>query len=180
VELTAVTTIRKPPEEVYAFWRQLSVLPTFMIHLDSVEVTGPTRSHWKASAPFGQDVEWDAEIVDDVPGERLSWRSLPGAEVDNSGSVTFTRAPGDRGTEVHVVLRYDIPAGKLGELVARYFGEDPHQQLGDDLRRCKQVLETGEVVRSDGAPLGKFARHEFPQHAAQPLTPEELAEEVSA
>jgi len=73
-----------------------------------------------------------------------------------------------------------MPAGKLGEAVARYFGEDPHQQIDDDLRRFKQVLETGEVVRSDGAPGGKRARGEFPQHPAQPLSADELAEEVSA
>jgi uncharacterized membrane protein len=90
--------------------------------------------------------------------------------------VRFTPAPGDRGTEVHVTLRYDMPGGKAGELVARYLGEDPRQQLDDDLRRFKQMVETGEVVRSDGAPEGKRARHEFPQHPARPLSSDELAE----
>ena len=85
-------------------------------------------------------------------------------------------APGNRGTEVRVTLSYDVPAGPLGRAVAKYFGEEPHQQLDDDLRRFKQVVETGEVVRSDGAPGGKRARQEFPQHPARPLSDEELAE----
>jgi hypothetical protein len=89
-------------------------------------------------------------------------------------------APDGVSTEVHVLLVYDIPGGALGKAVAKYFGEEPHQQLDDDLRRLKQVLETGEVVRSEGAPWGKRARKEFPQRPAQPLTPEELANGVAA
>jgi uncharacterized membrane protein len=183
MELTATTTIGKSTQEVYDFWRQFDRLPTFMAHLDEVRMTGEGRSHWQASAPFGRTVEWDAETIEDVPGERIRWRSIEGADVPNEGTVEFRSAPGDRGTELHVRLSYDIPGGKLGKAVARYFGEEPHQQLDDDLRRLKQVLETGEVVRSDGAPGGKRARQEFPQHPAQPLSADELAEfgqEVSA
>jgi uncharacterized membrane protein len=102
------------------------------------------------------------------------------AGIRNEGAVRFVPAPGGRGTEVHVTLRYEMPGGKLGQAVARYFGEDPHQQLDDDLRRFKQVAETGEVVRSEGAPGGKRARQEFPQHPAQPLTRDEIAQEVQA
>ena len=102
------------------------------------------------------------------------------AAIYNEGSVQFVPAPGGRGTEVHVKLRYEMPGGKLGEAVARYFGENPRQQLDDDLRRFKQVAETGEVVRSEGAPGGKRARREFPQHPARPLTNDELAQEVQA
>ncbi len=97
-------------------------------------------------------------------------------DVPNDGEVRFRPAPGGRGTEIHVTLRYWVPGGKLGGAVARYFGEDPHQQLDDDLRRFKQIIETGEVVRSEGAPGGKRARREFPQHPAQPLTDDELQE----
>ncbi|HEX8093793.1 SRPBCC family protein [Jatrophihabitans sp.] len=179
MRLTGTTTISRQPEDVYDFWRHWENLPTFMAHLDEVRSEG-TRSHWRASAPFGRSVEWDAEVTEDVPGERICWRSTEGADVDNHGAVRFTPAPGGRGTEVHVELEYSMPAGKLGEAVARYFGEDPHQQIDDDLRRLKQVIETGEVVRSDGAPGGKRARSEFPQHPAQPLTADELAKEVSA
>ena len=114
--------------------------------------------------------------LDDVPGQLLSWQSVEGADIANAGAVTLAPAPKDQGTEVHVTISYDVPGGKLGEALARWAGEDPHQQLDDDLRRFKQVMETGEVVRSEGAPWGKRARKEFPQHAAQPLTERELAE----
>ena len=176
MRLTASTTVAKSSDEVYDFWRRLDNLPTFMAHVEEVEVLSATRSHWKVTAPFDQSVEWDAEVVDDQPGRSLGWRSVEGADVDNEGAVTFAPAPGDRGTEVHVAITYAIPGGKLGEAVARLFGEDPHQQLDDDLRRFKQVVETGEIVRSDGAPWGKRARKEFPQRPAQPLTDEELSE----
>jgi uncharacterized membrane protein len=175
LDLTATTTVTKNRQEVYDQWRRLDRLPTFMAHLDSVSATGPKTSHWRASAPFGRSVEWDAEIIDDVPGERIAWRSLDGP-VRNEGEVRFVPAPAGKDTEVHVRLRYSVPAGRLGETVARYFGESPHQQLDDDLRRFKQVAETGEVVRSEGAPGGKRARHEFPQHPARPLSRDELAE----
>ncbi|MEU9869486.1 SRPBCC family protein [Actinomadura sp. NPDC048021] len=128
-----------------------------------------------ASAPFGEDVEWDAEITDEAPGEKIGWRSTGDADVPNSGTVRFMPAPDGASTEVHVGLVYDISGGTVGKTVAKYFGEEPHQQLDDDLRRLKQVLETGEVVRSDGAPWGKRARKEFPQRPAQPLSESELA-----
>jgi uncharacterized membrane protein len=176
MELTSTTTVTKPAQEVYDFWHQLDRLPTFMAHVDEVRVTGPRTTHWRAGAPFGKDVEWDAETTDDVPGQRIAWRSLDGADIGNAGEVLFVPAPGGRGTEVHVTLHYDMPAGALGEAVARFFGEDPSQQLDDDLRRFKQVMETGEVVRSEGAPWGKQARQEFPQHPARPLTESERTE----
>jgi uncharacterized membrane protein len=175
MDLSAVVTIRRPPEEIYGYWRRLEHLPAFMAHLESVRVTGDETSHWVATAPFDRTVEWDATITEDVPGERISWTSTGDADVENRGSVRFAAAPGDQGTEVHVTLSYEAPGGALGKAIARYFGEDPRQHLDDDLRRLKQVLETGEVVRSDGAPSGKQSRDEFPQRAAQPLPPDELA-----
>lgn len=174
--LTAAVTVTKPRQEVYGHWRRLEGLPAFMAHLDEVTTTGPRTSRWRATAPFGRTVEWDAEITEDIPGERIAWRSLNGSDIRNEGEVRFVPAPNERDTEVHVTLRYSMPAGKGGQALARYFGEDPHQQLDDDLRRFKQVLEVGEVVRSEGAPGGKRARQEFPQHPARPLTDKELAE----
>jgi uncharacterized membrane protein len=176
MELTATTTVRRSPDEVYTFWRRLDNLPSFLAHLDDVRTDSPTRSRWRATAPFDKTVEWDAEIVADVAGVELSWRSVEGSEIANEGSVRFVEAPGGRGTEVHVRIAYKVPGGKLGEALARFVGEDPHQQLDDDLRRFKQVMETGEVVRSEGAPWGKRARKEFPQHPARPLSDKELAE----
>lgn len=176
MEMTSTTTVARPPQEVYGFWRQLDRLPSFMAHLEEVRITGTGCSHWKATAPFGRQVEWEAETTADIPGERIAWRSLEGADVPNDGEVRFVPAPGGRGTEVHVTIRYDLPGGLLGKAAARYFGEEPSQQLDDDLRRFKQVMETGEVVRSDGAPSGKRARGEFPQHPGRPLTDEEFRE----
>jgi uncharacterized membrane protein len=180
MDMTATTTVIRPAQEVYDLWRELENLPTFMAHLDEVRTNANGRSHWRASAPFGRTVEWDAEITEDVPGQRIAWRSAGDADIDNEGHVRFEPAPGGRGTEVRVSLRYAMPGGKLGQAVARYFGEDPHQQLDDDLRRFKQVAETGEVVRSEGAPGGKRARKEFPQHPAQPLTRDEITEELKS
>jgi uncharacterized membrane protein len=180
MDLTATTTVRRSVPEVYAFWRRLENLPTFMAHLDEVRSTGDRTSHWTASAPFGRTVEWDAEITDEEPDERIGWRSTGEADVPNVGKVWFVPAPDGVSTEIHVVLVYDVPGGELGKAVARYFGEEPHQQLDDDLRRLKQVLETGEVVRSDGAPWGKRARREFPQRPAQPLSQAELEKGADA
>lgn len=176
MELTATTTVRRPAPEVYSFWRDLENLPTFMAHLETVSATGDRTSRWVASAPFGKDVEWDAEIVDDESDQKIVWQSTGKPDVPNAGTVRFLAAPDGVSTEIHVVLAYDVPGGAVGKAVAKYFGEEPHQQLDDDLRRLKQVLETGEVVRSDGAPWGKRARKEFPQRPAQPLSDSELAE----
>jgi uncharacterized membrane protein len=144
-------TVGLPPEEVYRFWRDFTNLPRFMEHLESVRVDSETRSHWTARAPAGATVEWDAEIITDRPGELISWRSVDDADVPNTGSVRFAAAPGGRGTEIRVELRYDPPGGKLGTLVAKLFGEEPGQQVDGDLRRLKQVLETGDVMRSDAS-----------------------------
>ena len=150
LHVTKSVTINRPREAVYQFWRDFSNLPQFMAHVQSVVSRDDKRSHWVVAAPAGQTVEWDAEIVDDRPDELIAWRSLEGSDIRHEGSVRFEKAPADRGTEVHVDLRYDAPGGKAGAAVATLFGEEPTQQIGDDLRRLKQVLETGEVVRSDG------------------------------
>jgi uncharacterized membrane protein len=153
MQARGTTTINRPATELYEFWHDFENLPRFMIHLELVEVTGPRRSHWVARAPTGT-VEWDADITEDVPNERIAWRSVQGSEIPNSGVVRFVRAPGDRGTEVHVEMEYDVPGGKLGALAAKIFGKEPSQQIRDDLRRFKQVVETGEVLLSDGSPEG--------------------------
>jgi uncharacterized membrane protein len=169
LELTAVTTVYRSPQEVYDFWRGLERLPSFMHHLESVEWLDEKRTHWTARGPVRTSVSWDAELVDDVRGERISWRSLPRADIPNEGSVQLRPAPGGRGTEVRVHLRYSIPMGRAGQAFARLFGEEPHQQVEDDLRRFKQVMETGEVVRSDGSPEGHSASRQLFQRPAQPV-----------
>jgi uncharacterized membrane protein len=142
-------TVGKPVEEVYAFWRNFENLPRFMRHLESVTVIDERRSRWVAKAPAGKHVEWDAEITGELENERIAWRSLPGSEIYNAGEVTFRAAPGGRGTEVRVDLEYDPPFGKLGSKVAMLFREEPGQQVRDDLRHFKQVMETGEIILSD-------------------------------
>ena len=144
-------TINRSPEEVYQFWRNFENLPQFMSHLESVRVNGEKRSHWVAKGPAGTTVEWDAEITVDSPNRSISWRSLEGADVENYGTVRFEPAPGKRGTEVRVELEYNPPAGALGAGIAKLFGEAPEQQVKGDLKRLKQVLETGEVVHSDAS-----------------------------
>lgn len=143
-------TINRAPEEVYGYFRNLENLPSFMAHLESVRVING-RSHWRARGPLGAPVEWDAETIEDRPGELIAWRSLPGADVPNQGRVEFRTAPGGRGTEVVVKLSYDPPLGAIGSNVARLFGAEPAQEVASDLRRLKQVLETGEVLRSDAS-----------------------------
>lgn len=156
-------TVARPVNEVYAFWRDFENLPRFMRHLESVRVTGDRRSHWKAKAPAGKSVEWDAETVEDRPNELIAWRSLEGSDVFNAGTVRFAPAPGGRGTEVRVDIEYDPPFGKLGSKVAMLFREEPGQQVQDDLRHFKQVMEVGEIVVSD-------ATKQRGPHAAQPDT----------
>jgi len=148
-EVTANLTINRPPEEVYRFWRQLDNLPQFMQHLESVQVLDDRRSHWVARAPAGKRVEWDAVITQDRPNELIGWRSDEDAQVRNEGTVRFRPAPGGRGTEVSVTLRYDPPAGVLGAAISKLFLEEPTKQIPDDLRRFKQVMELGEVMLSD-------------------------------
>lgn len=156
-----------PPEEVYSFWRRFDNLPRFMNHLESVTETTDGQTHWKTRAPGGTSVEWDAEITADEPNRRISWRSLPGSTVENSGTVRFERATGDRGTMIRVEMEYRPPFGKIGSVVASLFRENPKQQMYDDLRALKQVLEVGEKAHSDASI--------FPtMHAAQP--PSEVPE----
>jgi uncharacterized membrane protein len=163
----AAVTVRRSREDVYRLWHDFRNLPQFMYHLESVEPTGDGRSHWKAKAPLGRTIEWDAEVVEDRPNELIAWRSTKGA--GNSGTVRFAPAPGERGTEIHLDMRYDPPAGPVGATVAKLFGEEPGQQARDDLRRFKQVVETGIIVRSEGSPEGPAAPRLLKQRPAQPL-----------
>jgi uncharacterized membrane protein len=169
IEATAVLTVNKSPEEVYWFWHEFENFPRFMTHLESVQVTGEGRSHWQAKGPAGKKIEWDAETTEERPDELISWRSLPGADVDNSGSVRFTPAPGGRGTEVRVEVRYAPPAGPVGAALAKLLGTEPKQQVRDDLKRFKAVIEAGEVARSDALPAGENVAELPKQRPARPV-----------
>ncbi len=150
-------TINKSPEELFRFWRNFENLPRFMNHLEAVHVTGENRSHWVAKAPAGTTVEWEAEVYNEKENELIAWRSLEGADVDNAGSVRFEADPAGRGTVVRVALKYDPPGGTLGKIVAKLFGEAPDQQVEEDLRRFKQLMEAGETPTTEGQPSGRSA-----------------------
>ena len=154
IAVERVVTINRSPAELYQFWRNFTNLPQFMDHLKTVTVSDATHSHWEAKAPAGATVSWDAEITDDQENKQIAWRSLPNATIPNDGIVTFTPAPGDRGTEVRVTLRYAPLAGRVGAAFAKLFGEEPDQQVREDLRHFKQIIEAGEVPTLQGQPMG--------------------------
>jgi uncharacterized membrane protein len=145
------TTISRPPADVYRFWRDFQNLPKFMVHLESVETLDSKRSYWRARSVGGKTFEWNAEIVEDRENELIAWRTLGGSQVAHAGVVRFVAAPGGRGTEVHVEATYDPPGGVFGRAIALATGQEPRQQVEGDLRRLKQVLETGEVIESDAS-----------------------------
>ena len=153
VHIEKSITIGKSPTELYNFWRDFENLPKFMTHLESVRCVSVNRSHWIAKGPAGKLVEWDAEVYNEKPNELIAWRSLEG-EITNAGSVRFEDA-GERGTVVRVVLNYNTPGGKLSAFVARLLGGEPGQMIEDDLRRLKQILETGEIASIEGQPSGR-------------------------
>ncbi len=154
IKVEKSVTINKSPEELYQFWHNFENLPRFMKHLQAVQVQDATRSHWTTSAPLGARVEWDARIVEDRENEFIAWTSVENADVANSGSIQFIPGYQDRGTIVKVVMEYSPPAGVVGDIVAKLFGEAPEQQLGDDLRRFKMLMETGEIATTEGQPKG--------------------------
>lgn len=148
-------TINKSPDECYRFWRNFENLPRFMLHLQSVRPTGENRSHWIANGPAGKKLEWDAEVTADDPGECIAWHTLEGGDVEHSGSVRFEKAPGDRGTVVRVRLYYTPPAMGTALAIARMLGHDPEAEIAKDLRRYKQLLETGDTITTEGQPAGR-------------------------
>jgi uncharacterized membrane protein len=144
--------IQKSPEELYRFWRNLENLPRFMDHLECVKVIDDRVSHWVARAPAGFNVEWDAEIVNDIENELIGWRSLKGSQVDNGGSVRFDRMPDGNGTMLRVSLQYNPPAGYVGAMIARMFGDAPEMTIAQDLRRFKELMETGNITSTGRKP----------------------------
>lgn len=166
--LSASVTVNRPIEEVYAFWKDHSNYSKFMGQMESVTMNASGRSHWKIKAPAGMSVEWDAETVSDTPNEIIRWRSTKESQIDNSGSVRFSRAPGDRGTIVRLEVEYKPKGGPLGAKISQMLRTIPQTQMGNDLRRFKQIIEIGEVLRSDATAVPKL------MHAAQPPKREEL------
>lgn len=150
--------IDRPREELYSFWRDFTNLPRVMRHLERVEILGDRKSRWVAKiAEIGGHrlaLEWEAELTSDERNERIAWHTIPGSSVENKGDVRFVKGVGNRGTEVHVSLDYMPPAGRLGHWVATVFGKSPWQQIREDLRSFKRLMETGEIPTIDGQPHG--------------------------
>ena len=156
IQVEKTVTIDRPVSELYNYWRDFTNLPNFMAHLKSVtnKDKGGKVSHWVANAPLDFKVEWDAEMIKDEPERLIAWNALDNADIDNCGFVRFQPAPGDRGTQVKVVLEYQPPGGALTDAIAKLFGESPSEQIGDELNRFKQLMETGEIATTAGQPQG--------------------------
>ena len=153
VHVEESVTINKPIAEVYRFWRDFENLPQFMQHLESVSQREAGVSHWVAKGPGGIKMQWDARIINEIENKVIGWQSLDGSSVSTAGSVNFDET--EHGTRVRVHLQYAPPAGRLGAAVARLFREEPNVQVREDLRRFKQLLETGELPTTEGQPTGR-------------------------
>jgi uncharacterized membrane protein len=163
-------TIDRTPEELFGFWRQFENLPRFMDHLESVNSVGFNRWHWVAKGPVGTRPEWDAEIYNEKPNELIAWRSLDGT-ITNAGSVHFDPAADGHGTQVKVVMNYNAPGGKVSALLAKVFGQEPGQMIEEDLRRLKDLFESGEIGRSQGQSTptasNRYSTSEVPANASE-------------
>ncbi|MFW6235548.1 MAG: SRPBCC family protein [Desulfovibrionales bacterium] len=154
IQVERTVTVLRPRKDLYGFWRNFENLSVVMNHLESVTVIDSTRSHWVAKGPVGIRVEWDAAITREEENRSIDWAPVKGSEIAGGGTILFTDAPGDRGTEVKVVLSYDPPGGRLGAEFAKLFGDNPSQMVREDLRRFKQLMETGETATISGQPRG--------------------------
>jgi uncharacterized membrane protein len=151
IKIENSVTVNRPAEELYAFWRDASNLPRFMTHLEACEVIDDMRARWRLKLPAGRSAEFVAEIINDVPNELIAWKSEEGADVANAGSVHFRAAPGGRGTEVRLVFDAEPPGGgAMPKSLAKLLGKAPDHMIREDLRRFKQLMETGDLVTSDG------------------------------
>jgi len=176
VHMEKSITINKPPAELYSFWREFRNLPRFMKYLESVTTLDAGRSHWVAKGPAGETVEWDAELYNEKENELISWRSLPGSELVNAGTVRFEPASGGRGTIVRVTMNYNVSGGRVTVALARLLGQAPEQLVAEELRRLKQILETGEIATIEGQSSG---RAENARLLAEPKTSESVGKKVS-
>lgn len=143
--LAESVTINRPAGEIYAFWRDPSNLVAVMENIVSIEPIDHTRSRWTVKAPAGRKVSWVSEITHDIEGREIVWQSQPDAEVANSGRIEFIDA-GERGTVVRATIAYEPPFGTVGKFIAKLFQREPKLQARRDLRRLKQLMETGEIA----------------------------------
>ncbi|HEX8245598.1 MAG TPA: SRPBCC family protein, partial [Longimicrobium sp.] len=145
VSVTASITINRPPAEVYTVWREFEQAPRYMDRITRVEILDPLRSRWTATGPMGRSWTWESQVVEDRAGELIAWESLPGAELPNRGWVQFLPAGNGR-TEVRYFVEFDPPGGVIGDAISRVFHDAPKEMVRGDLRRFRQLVETGEVA----------------------------------
>jgi uncharacterized membrane protein len=160
VEVRQLFLVNLPKDEVYASWRRIGDFPKFMKSVRSVEEIDAKHSRWTIEGPGGRRVTWEAEIVDEEPGRVLAWRTVGDADVRHGGRVEFFEATGNRGTVVAARMSYESPVGNLAPALAKLFGEDPETQVREDLRRFKQLIETGEIPTVVGQSTGRDAKEE--------------------
>jgi uncharacterized membrane protein len=155
VKFEKSVTINRRPEELYAFWRNFENLTRVMKHVESVECQDERRSHWRARVSDDKIVEWDAEVINEHPNELIAWQSLPGSDVRQAGTVRFTPAAGGLGTEVKLAIEYEVAGGSFTSGVAKALRRSPEQQIHEDLRHFKQLMEAGEIPTTEGQPAGR-------------------------
>jgi uncharacterized membrane protein len=148
-------TINRPAEELFSFWRNFENLPQVMEHVESVEVLDERRSHWRVRRPGEDLLEWDAEIINEHPEELIAWRTTEGSDVHHAGTIRFTSAPGGQGTEVKLTVEYEVAGGKFIVALAKLFRRSPEQQMREDLRHFKQIMEAGEIPTTIGQSAGR-------------------------
>ncbi len=151
-------TVNRPAEELYHFWRDVRNTTKFMTNIRSAESTGPKTSRWVSDGPMGKTFAWDSEIINDQPGRLIAWKTLPGADINQAGTVRFEPATGGRGTVVTVEVNYEPPAGLVGLAIAKVLGEDPDARTRENLRQFKQLMEAGEIPTIDGQSSGRESR----------------------
>ena len=147
--------VDRPAQELYDFWANVENAPKFMSNIRKVMKTGPKTSHWVSEGPFGKTFEWDSEEINMIPGHLIAWQTLPGSDVTQAGAVRFEPSTGGRGTKVTLEVNYEPPAGALGVAVAKLIGQDPDAMSKENLRRFKQLMETGEITTTEGQPSGR-------------------------
>jgi uncharacterized membrane protein len=155
VKVEKTVTINRPPEELFAFWRNFENLARVMEHIESVQCLDDKRSHWKARRSDDNFVEWEAQVINERENELIAWESLEGSDVRQAGTVRFTPAPGGLGTEVKLAIEYEVPGGFFTSALAKLSKRSPEQQIQEDLRHFKQLMETGEIPTTAGQPAGR-------------------------
>ena len=162
--IARAVTINRPREELYGCWRDFTNLARFMENIESIEMLDDKRSRWTVKAPAGRTVSWEAHVIQEEPGRLIVWESAPGADVENGGQVEFKDGPQGRGTEVHATIVYKPPGGQFGEFVAKLFQKDPGIEARRDLRRFKQLMETGEIATTKSPGAAPSTRDNLKSH----------------